>query len=225
MNPLNSLCEFLSDMWQCGLAIVDVETYEILYVTSLFTKETSISNEDVALLGKNIYKKHLHPHDYDLVTHIHHVFLNFFKNHKKVIVTYNVRLKKANGCYENYSILIKFTELQVCHTHQRMVGLIMCQPEVKFGFEKFSIYLPDKNGTLYYCCFLDKFVERDYLEFRKIEKDILALSASGHTETKIAKSLGVKIDLIRYYKKCIYKKLYTSNMSEAIYTAIKLKLI
>jgi DNA-binding CsgD family transcriptional regulator len=45
------------------------------------------------------------------------------------------------------------------------------------------------------------------------------------SEIRIARELGIKLDLVRYYKKSIYKRFFTSSMNEAVYIAMKSGLI
>lgn len=224
MEAVKDFCEFLSQIWQTGLGVINIETLEPIFVSELFTKETGIRNRDIHLCGFGSYEKFLHPKDYIIMPRIHDITMKYFEKQKALnecmpIATYNIRLKNLVGDYRNFSISLKIISIETISVKSKRFGLLICQPETKFGFERFVMCIPDKKKRLYFSNALGKYVSREHLEFRAIEKDILRLIADGYNEVKITKELHVKIDLIRYYKKCIYQKLYVSNMSEAIYIA------
>jgi Response regulator containing a CheY-like receiver domain and an HTH DNA-binding domain len=224
MEAVKNFCEFFSQIWQKGLGAINVETFELIFVSELFTKETGIRNCDIHLCGLDSYEKFLHPKDYIILPRIHNITMQYFEKQNMLnecfpIATYNIRLKSLEGDYRSFSISLKIISIETKSVKAKRVGLLICQPEIKFGFERFMLYIPDKKKQLYFSNVLGKYVSREHLEFRAIEKNILRLIANGYNEVKITKELHVKIDLIRYYKKCIYQKLYVSNMSEAIYIA------
>lgn len=224
MEAVKEFCEFLSQIWQKGLGAINIETLEPIFVSELFTKETGIRNCDIHLCGLDSYEKFLHPKDYIILPRIHAITMQYFEKQKVLnecipIATYNIRLRNYVGDYRSFSMSLKIISIETISVKSKRVGLLICQPETKFGFERFVMCIPDKKQQLYFSNALGKYVSREHLEFRAIEKDILRLIADGYNEVKITKELHVKIDLIRYYKKCIYQKLYVSNMSEAIYIA------
>lgn len=223
MDSIRDLCEFLSQVWQCGLAVINLKTLEPIYVSDSFSKTTSIGKREIQSLGFNFYKKYLHPSDYEIIARIHNAFLQYVsKSQGKSpipLMTYNVRLKNSAGDFQSFSMVLKIVSGSKYSDKDGRLGLVICLPEIRYGFERFFLSLSEPNDTLFFSNSLGKFVRRNSLEFREIEKDILRLIANGNNETKIAKQLQIKIDLVRYYKKCIYHKLYVSNMSEAIYAA------
>ena len=102
-----------------------------------------------------------------------------------------------------------------------ILSYVLFLPGIKYGFEKFSISVRSNDKRLYYSALSDKYVQRKNLELKDVEIEILKSTAKGYGENKIAKSLDIKLDLVRYYKKSIYKKYHVTTMAEAVFIALQ----
>jgi DNA-binding CsgD family transcriptional regulator len=189
-----------------------------------------ISNEDLNKDQSEVFARILHPKELHIITKAHTKTLEFYtKLHKNnsqipyVDAKYYLKIKTKDGEFKNFSVLIH----PIFHSGAKfpLACFALLTPNTKLGFERFSISFHNKDKKLYYSSISDKYVQKENLELKEVENEILRLTAKGFGETKIAKELDIKLDLVRYYKKNIYKKFHVSNMSEAVFTALNNNLI
>lgn len=231
MKNTKRLCDLLSVMWNAGLATFDLDTLRFTYVTQGFMKLTGISQKEIEIYKSSIYARYLHPQDYKLIRDIYKQTLSSFYSNKysnvifEAVVNYNLRIRALTpeADYKNVTFSLKISSFE--STEKKKIGLMVCRPETLWGAERVSLQIEAKNKKLFYSVSLGKYVSKSALELRPIELDILRLSSQGMNETRIAKTLGVKTDLIKYYKKNIYNKLYVSNISSAVHVAALQNLI
>ena len=231
MSSLQGFCDFLSEIWQIGVAIINLESFDFKCVSRKMAEQFFIEWH-VDLLPSEFVKEAgelIHPKDMELFEQIRVSAMEYYNMdlldfELAPITTYNIRIRDRSGYYQHISVSIKLIPGYYVGFPDERLGMMMCAPEVKWGFERFSICFPDKK-ILFYSKKLERYVNRANLDFRDIEKNILQLTAMGNSENKIAKELHVKIDLIRYYKKNIFQKLHASNMMEAVYIAGQMNLL
>jgi hypothetical protein len=228
MQDSKRLVNMLSEFWQVGVALFDFDSWTILYVTKRFTDLTGVSQADIDLYGKTIFQRCVDRSDFMMVRSIHQVALDAFYSKKyanvisEALINYNVRLRCCENISERFTFSLKVNSFSL---PAEKIGLMVCQKEVKTGYERFSLTIPARNKAFFYSENLRKYVMASNFELQFIEKEILRLSASGFTEQRIAKSLNISIDLLRYYKKSIYSKLSVSSISSAVYVATHQELI
>jgi DNA-binding CsgD family transcriptional regulator len=224
------LCELFSSAWNTGFALLCIPADELLFVSSGFTKETGITNNR---LGENIgetYSRLIHPKDLPVAKKVYtHTIAVFNKLHKYnatdnfIITRFNFRLLNPDGHYRHTTVVLKPAYFSKHGTP--LLAYVAHIPEQRFGHERFILYNADKQLRMYYTCTSNKFIEADAASLGKIETRILSLTAQGYSESKIAGELNIKPDLVKYYKKSIYKKFHISTINEAVYIAIKNRLI
>jgi len=230
LNEYKRLCDLFSEIWSTNIALLSLSTLNTLYIPNNLSKLIGVSNEDLTNNQAEIYTRVLHPKELAIIKQVHTKTLEFYtklyKNNARipyVDAKYYLKLKTKEGKFKNFSALIH----PIFHSGSMfpIACFALLAPSTKLGFERFSISFHNKDKNLYYSSISNKYVQKENLELKEIENEILKLTAKGFGETKIAKELDIKLDLVRYYKKSIYKKFHVSNMSEAVYTALNNHLI
>jgi DNA-binding CsgD family transcriptional regulator len=230
LDEFERLCELFAEAWSTEIALLDMSTSGVIYSTEKLTQLTGVSNEEIVKQGSSFFDQLIHPKDLELVHKVHAKTIKLFNkqyykalNFPFIFSTYQFQLKTADNTYHNKSVFIKpayFSETGI-----PLLGYAVAYNDVKMGFERFTLSNMEKKKKLYYASMTDKFVDWDTVKLKQIEIDILSLTSKGYSEAKIAKELGVKLDLLRYYKKSIYKKYHVSNIAEAVYIALFYELI
>lgn len=224
LSEYQRLCEVCAEVWSANIGILSLSTMDVLYVSNHFAQTTGIQTNTKAP-SRTIFAQLLHPKEFPSIARAHLQTLNYFKKHylhtniaPHIDAKYYLKLRMADGHYENHLAVIH----PVSYSENGLppICFILLKPENKVGAEKYSISTPD-NQRLYFSNANNKYVPKENLELKPIECRILELTAKGYGEVKIAKTLDIKLDLLRYYKKSIYKKYHVSNITEAVYTAIQ----
>lgn len=230
LNEYKRLCDLFSEIWPADIALLSLSTLNALYIPDKLSKLIGVSNEDLNKDQSEIFTKILHPKELNIIKQAHIKTLEFYTKLYKsnsqipyVDARYYLKLKTKEGEFKNFSTFIH----PIFHSGSKFPNacFALLTPNTKLGFERFSISFHNKDKKLYYSSISNKYVQKENLELKEVENEILRLTAKGFGETKIAKELDIKLDLVRYYKKNIYKKFHVSNMSEAVYTALNNKLI
>lgn len=196
----------------------------VLHVTKSFTQLTGISQEEADSKKNKILMKLIHPSDFKLLKMVHtrtmEIIDNFFLQESLVRISfsYNFRIKNAEGEYTHINAFFKptyFTE-----SGKPRISIVMIKPSHKKGHDRFVIYIVDDEKKLYFSSGLNNYVKPDKVELSEKEIEILRYISKGFNEVVIAKKLNAKIDLIKYYKKNIFKKIHVNNIQEAVYIGL-----
>jgi DNA-binding CsgD family transcriptional regulator len=229
-NEYKRLCDLFSELWSADIALLSLSTLKALYIPDNLSQLLGVSNEDLSKDHAEIFTRILHPKELSIIKQAHIKTLEFYAKLYKsnsripyVDAKYYLKIKTKDGEFKNFSVLIH----PIFHSGAKfpLACFALLTPNTKLGFERFSISFHNKDKKLYYSSISDKYVQKENLELKEVENEILRLTAKGFGETKIAKELDIKLDLVRYYKKNIYKKFHVSNMSEAVFTALNNNLI
>lgn len=86
---------------------------------------------------------------------------------------------------------------------------------------KFEMHFFSKQTCYVLDAHSNKFVLQDKKMLKEIELQILELVSRGARESTMVKQIGLDINMIKYHKKNIMKKLSVQSMNEALYYALK----
>lgn len=226
LTEYKRLCEVCSEVWSADIGLLCFSNASILHISNRLSNTIGIQNDSPEIQSQHIFTQLLHPKEHNSVVRAHRQTIRHFT---KLYLRQNcppysdakyyLRLKMANGNYENHLAFIH--PLFYSEQGLPLISFVLLKPGNKVGAEKFSIATSDNHPRLYYSASTNKYVPKENLDLKPIECRILELTAKGYGEVKIAKTLEIKLDLLRYYKKNIYKKYHVSNITEAVYTAIQ----
>lgn len=224
------LCDLFSEVWSAPLGLLSLTTLEVLYVTEKLSLLTGLSNDAIRQEKENIFFKLLHPAELPVIGAAHLKTIKFYnklyRSHNSIpyaYTTYYFKLKTTTNKFENFTALIH--PISYSESGFPLISFVLLLPGMKLGYEKYSITIIDNEKKLYFSAISNKYVQKELVEIKAVERQILELTSKGYGETKIAKTLDIKLDLLRYYKKSIYKKCHVANMAEAVFVALHNKII
>ncbi|MGL4326056.1 MAG: PAS domain-containing protein [Tannerellaceae bacterium] len=133
-------------------------------------------------------------------------------------VHFNYRIRHKDGSL----IHLECRMLPVGYFKDRP-NFLLCyvrKTEDKFK-RKFEIHFFSKQMCYVFDTHVNKFVLQEKMMLKEIEVQILELVSKGARESTMVKQTGLDINMIKYHKKNIMKKLSVQSMNEALYYALK----
>ena len=224
------LTALLSEIYEVPITLTNYEDDSIIFTTKRFTKMTGFESNSDSSDQQFGYRDIIHPKDIEITAEINQngkrILTNTFKEKPfaKAFMTYNIKIKQVGNDYKPMKVIVKPIAFNHDGTPKYKVALFL--PIVQKGYQRFALYTESNGGNeLYYSSLRRKFVEHETIELKPIEIELLRLTSKGHREVQIAKKLDIKVDLLRYYKRNVYKKYHVCNMTEAVYIALFYELI
>lgn len=200
----------------------------LYYISDSFMHLTGYSKSEIKSSGNNFINSIIHPSDKIELENmrtlaIQEIFMHTrtsrYSNHS---ICFNYRIKhKTEGW-----ITLECHAYPYCFLVDRP-RFFLCIVNATHAFykQKFQIIFPKDNISFAFNKRNNRFISQEKLRLRTKEQTILQLIAKGLREHEIAKKLDTDINNIKYYKKSIMHKLSVHSMPEAIYYALKHKLI
>lgn len=211
---------FFSDLWNIGFALFDLNNNAFYLVSNEFSSLTGITDTTSCNKNGNPLQGLISLPDFEITEKIFD-FIRTEKasekqNHRYELSFHlNVRLLKPT---EQFTHLTFNIQIEPDHEGIRPNTLsFTCIPEQLFGYDRFTLHNLATNKILYYSAGTNRFVKKQQIELNKIEKSILSYINNGLVEAKIATQLNSNINLVKYYKKSIFRKLHVDKTAEAIY--------
>ena len=130
----------------------------------------------------------------------------------------------------NYRIRHKTGSLIHLECRMQPVGYFKGRPNFLLSYvqktedvfkRKFEIHFFSKQECYVFDTHRNKFVRQEKKMLKEIEIQILELVSRGARESTMVKQTGLDINMIKYHKKKIMKKLSVQSMNEALYYALK----
>jgi len=169
----------------------------------------------------NQYMGIIHPKDFDIHLRVNSKIKEliseiYSKNPFAKVFTNSIyRIRSGENKYDYANVFMR--PIKSIVEGNLNLHMVFFKPAKRKGYDRFVLYFIDGEKQLYYSSLRDEFVSRENVELKKIEIEILQMISQGLREPQIAKRLEIKIDLVRYYKKSIFRKLHVSNIAEAVY--------
>lgn len=228
IDNLIRLTTLTSEVFEVPATLTNFKDNSFIYVSKRYSEMTGFRLDNNQ---KHTFQDVIHPKDWILINEINKnvkdVLIKVFKGKKTriLLVTYNTRIIQSNGKYESMSLIGK--PIRFDKDGYPTINVTSFIYQEKRGYERFVLHTEadNKKEILYYSNTRKKYVSKELLELKHIEIELLKLTSKGFTEIQISKTLNIKLDLLRYYKKGIFKKYHVSNMSEAIYIALFYELL
>lgn len=166
----------------------------------------------------------IHPTDRIFIGHImQEMFFDLFENKditepNQYSSRFNIRIRNKNNEWiflecMSYPIYEIKGKLHFSITHLKV-------SDKKFR-HMFQIYFTNDNLRYIYHLKKKKFVLEEKASLSETELKILINTARGLKEHEIAREIEMDVNMVKYYKKTILKKLSARSMPEAIYFALK----
>jgi len=230
LKELIRLTDLISEIYEQPITLTNFNDDSIIYASKRFTLMTGFESNTENSVQTFTYKDIIHPKDQKITSEINQngkkILAKTFKDKPfaKAFMTYNIKIRQTENDYKPMKVIVKPITFNADGTPKYKTATFV--PIVEKGYQRFALYTESNGGNeLYYSSLRRKFVEHETIELKPIEINLLSLTAKGHREVQIAKKLDIKVDLLRYYKRCVYKKYHVCNMTEAVYIALFYELI
>lgn len=136
----------------------------------------------------------------------------------------------------HFNYRIRHKDGSLVHLECRMlpVGFFKNEPNFMLSYirkvddqfkRKIEIHFFSKQTCYVFDTYTNKFVLQERKMLKEIELQILQLISRGARESTMVKQTGLDINMIKYHKKNIMKKLSVQSMNEALYYALKNNLL
>lgn len=201
---------------------------EIYYISDELIDLIGYSAQELSTIGCQFIRTLMHKEENDLIRQMSfQAYEEIFKKRTKDKSTYHIaqyrfRIRHKLG----YWITLENTAYPICHINQRSMFVVSYIREIaKYTRTELEIYYPQDKHRYIYNHSQSKFIIFEKIQLNPTEHQILKLTATGHKEYQIEKTMQIDINTIKYYKKNIMKKMSVSSMPEAIYLALKNELL
>lgn len=201
---------------------------KVYFISDSFIEISGYSKKEILANPDNFLHEIIHQRDLDTIRAAYNELINCYLtrdnklNHTKYSARYNLRMREKSGkwitlecyAYPIYTIneTVHFSITHAIVTKEKFVPM-------------FQIYFTEDNKRYIFNEKKGMFFSSKKVDLKDIEIRVLLNTAKGLKEYEIARDMNIELNTIKYYKKGILKKLSVNNMPEAIYYALKNKII
>lgn len=201
---------------------------KVYFISDFLLKITGYNKSDLEKEKDLFLYNIIHPHDIEFINKVYKELSTYLLNcetkydYTKYNAKYYLRVKKKSGewivleCY-TYPIYVVNHTVHFCITHAK----VSTDPYTPF----FHFYFIKDNKRFIYDEKKGVFLSDEKIRLKEVEIQVLLNTAHGMREYEIARKMDIELNTIKYYKKSILKKLSVNSMPEAIYFALKKKII
>jgi|GEM_PF-6305730 len=223
------LISILSEIHQLPVALSDLNDNTYIY-TSPYVNNY-LNNCNATSNGYSSYKENICEKEKELIDEIDNkskeILTKAYRKNRNSNLRVSYNLKIRQKCGKIMPVNLYISPVVLGWNGNTILKLELYKYIKISGYQRFTLHSSPTTGSneLYYSRVKKKYIDSEMLKLKPVEIQLLKFIASGYTETLAAKKLNIKIDLLRYYKKDIFKKYHVNNTSEAIYVAAQNNLI
>ncbi|HAC20733.1 MAG TPA: hypothetical protein DCF91_01385 [Porphyromonadaceae bacterium] len=204
--------------------ITGFNDYNLYYMSPSYMELSGYTEADVYAEGFSFLHQIIYPQDLEVINELK---VSLASN--KLSSLYEEKLSDYTVHF-NYRIYHKDGSLIHLDCKMIPIGFIKDKPNFFLSYirksedkfkRKFEIHFFTKQKCYVYDEYTNKLVLQERKRLKDIELHILDLISKGARENTIVKQTGLDINMIKYHKKNIMKKLSVQNMNEALYYALK----
>lgn len=198
--------------------IIDYHKQNFLYVSKNPLFLCGYTVEEVKQMGYQFFMQQVPAEELAMLIEINKAGFNFYKKipiqkRTKFTISYNFHL--LNG---KIKTLINHKLTPLCTTSDGKVWLAACMVSLasrdKIGDIK--IQESGNNHIWEYSLETQVWTQLKKIELSNKEKTVLSLSAQGYTMKEIADKMHLSLDSIKLYRRKLFDKLETNNITEAL---------
>lgn len=227
INLFVDVFDAISRVTYQSLYIIDYYKKNFLYVSSNPLFLCGHTAAEVQQLGYMFYLDHVPEQELIMLTEINRSGFNFYnkiptEERAKYTISYNFHL--LNG-KKKLLINHKLTPVQL--TNDGKIWLAACVVSLSSREAVGNIEMRKMDDANFWKYSLESrhWTEEKGVVLKEREKDILLLSAQGHSMNDIADKMCLSLDTIKFYRRCLFEKLEAKNITEAVAFAANRKLI
>lgn len=200
----------------------------LYYMSPSYMVLSGYSHADVYAGGFSFLRDIIHPED---LVQIKQLKANLSS---KKLAPLNNEPQSDYSVHFNYRICHKDGSLIHLECRMLPIGFLKDKPNFLLSYvriaegkfkRKFEIHFFSKQVCYVFDTYTNKFVRQERKMLKEIELEILQLISRGARESTMVRQTGLDINMIKYHKKNIMKKLSVQSMNEALYYALKNKFL
>lgn len=212
-----------------SLYLVDYNARGFLYVSDNPLFLCGYTPEEVKRLGYTFYLKQVPEQDLQMLLEINTAGFQFFEKlslseRTQYAISYDFHLKNRA---DNAQTLInhKLTPLEVRQNGE--IWLALCMVSHSTNRTAGNIMSQNKctGHSFTYNQVSKKWKRMPGVTLSKREKEIIRLSFKGYSSDKIAESLFISKETVKFHKKNIFRKLDVTNIAQAVSVSFRDKII
>ncbi|MGL5563084.1 MAG: PAS domain-containing protein [Tannerellaceae bacterium] len=204
--------------------ITGFNDYNLYYMSPSYMELSGYTEAEVSAGGFPFLYEIIHPED---LVYIKQLKENLSSNK---LAPFHNESQSDYSVHFNYRIYHKDGTLIHLECRMLPVGFFKDKPNFLLSYvrkteekfkRKFEIHFFSKQTCYVFDTYTGKFVLQERKMLKEIELHILKLVSRGARESTMVKQTGLDINMIKYHKKNIMKKLSVQSMNEALYYALK----
>lgn len=227
VNLLVDVFDAISRTTYQSLYIIDYYKKNFLYVSSNPLFLCGHTAKEVQQLGYMFYLHHVPEQEQIMLTEINRAGFDFYNQipiaeRANYTISYNFHL--LNG---KKKILInhKLTPVQLMNDGKIWLAACVVSLSSREGVGNIEMRKANDANFWKYSLGSRHWTEEKGVTLNEREKDILLLSAQGYAMNEIADRMCLSSDTIKFYRRRLFEKLDTKNITEAVAFAANHKLI
>lgn len=202
--------------------IVDYCNNKFLYVSENVNKWCSMNSSQIKELGRRFYREFIPHSEQGLLIEINKKALDFF---------YKIPLsERLNYCLSFDLNIVNVEKKNLAHHSITPISLTN-EGNIKYALYAITIASNKDSGNVFikkagskiqyeYSIVNHEWIRQVCASLSPMEKDIIKLSAQGHTATNIADKLCKSVDTVKATKRELFHKLKVRNITEALYKLV-----
>lgn len=229
LDVLVHTVEAISRTLYQSVYLIDYYKKKFLYVSENPLFLCGHTAEEMKELGYSFYVQHVPENEQQMLLEINSNGFKFFEDEiadedkHKCYITYDFHI----ALEDNRNVLINHKLTPVLLTEDGRIWIAVClvslSPHSTPGHVEFHI----EGGQKYWKYDLDshKWKEKCIVQLKPEEKQVLSLCSQGLTMNEIADKMCKSIDSIKFYRRTLFEKIGTRNITEALTFATIYKLL
>lgn len=223
---VNAAKAFARSTHQC-VYIIDCLRHEFLYISENISSWCGKTSNDIVDLGYKFYVDYVPMKEHTMLQEINENALDWFNG-----LPFNERLEYTLSfdfhiVQNNKLRLVNHHLTPIELTRDGRLWIALCTLTMSSKSCPGSIIIKKSKSKFYYEYSLNehKWMKKECITLNEVEREVLILSAQGHTMNDIADMLCKSVDTIKTYKRVLFSKLGVKNITEAMSYAINNKLL
>ena len=223
------LLDVFSTLMNQSIYVADFSRGKFLYVSDHPLFLCGFTAGEVKQMGFSFYEKIIAPEDIPLVMNVNENGFRFFNTKHS--------LNCRDDCFLSVDFRIKQEDGGLMLVTQRLVPLVLSDDNklisaLCFVVPSYSscpgnavIQSLSEPYQYRFNPFTRRFDFRNQHQLSKREKEVLSLCAKGCGNQEISKVLNIALSTVKHHKQNIFQKLGVSSTSEAVYYAIRNRML
>ncbi len=229
--PIKMYVQFLDAFARCtykSIYVIDYYKKNFLYVSDNPLFLCGKTAEEVWEMGYEFYLNQVPESNLPLLLEINRAGFTFAKdipaeNRLEYTLSYDFQIKQPKG--QKLLINHKITPLYLTDNGEIWLALCTASLSSNTDIGNIEVTRTGYNVCWQYCLETHSWTERMDVDLKEYEKEVLCLSAQGHTMNEISVQMCKSLDTVKGYKRQIFDKLEVGSITEAISVAVNKKLI